>query len=159
MASVGMHCLLELYGCPVELLDDPDYLTRTLRDAAEGAGATWLDQCCHRFEPCGVTALGLLAESHISIHTWPEIGYAAVDVFTCGDKAVPEQACRHLVEHLRAERHTLASLPRATKLLPREVAGVDAHDAHMRETSPSGPVARPASVETTIDHRVLSPNA
>ncbi|MEL6330701.1 MAG: adenosylmethionine decarboxylase [Planctomycetota bacterium] len=131
MASVGIHCLLEIYGCPKDLLDDQAAIAKTLRDAADHAGATWLGEVNHKFQPCGVTALGLLAESHISIHTWPEIGYAAVDVFTCGDHAIPEKACKYLVEHLRAERHTIARIPRATELRPREVEGVDVHEAHM----------------------------
>lgn len=134
MASVGMHCLLEIYGCPRDLVDDVAFVTKALRDAAEHAGATWLGEASHRFDPCGVTAVGLLAESHISIHSWPEIGYAAVDVFTCGDVAMPEAACEFLVERLRAERHTLARIPRATQLKRREVAGVDVHDAHMAST-------------------------
>lgn len=141
MASVGIHCLLELYGCPVELLDDEGHITRTLREAAEFAGATWLNECHHRFEPCGVTAMGLLAESHISIHTWPEVGYAAVDVFTCGDAAMPEKACNYIVQHMRAERKTLARIPRAAALTPREVKDVDPHDAHM--------------TTRTLDHKVI----
>jgi len=131
MASVGMHCLLELYGCPKERLDQVEFVERELRAASEHAGATWLGQASHRFEPCGVTAVGLLAESHISMHTWPEIGYAAVDVFTCGDVAMPETACEYLVTAFGAERHTLARIPRATELRPREVAGVDPKAAHM----------------------------
>lgn len=131
MASVGIHCLLELYGCPQELLDDLAYVRDTLFEATNYAGATWLGETSHRFEPCGVTAVGLLAESHISIHTWPEIGYAACDVFTCGDAAVPEKACEKMIERLHAQRHTLARLPRATQLRPREIEGVDPHEAHM----------------------------
>ena len=112
--------------------------------AAEHAGATWLGEAHHRFEPCGVTAVGLLAESHISLHSWPEIGYAAVDVFTCGDVAMPEKACAKVVELMKAERHTLARIPRATELLPREVAGVDVQEAHMSERA-------------ALRHEVISP--
>jgi S-adenosylmethionine decarboxylase len=61
-----------------------------------------------------VTGLALLAESHISIHTWPESGYAAVDVFTCGDHTMPERACEVLVEELGALRHKLTSFRRET---------------------------------------------
>lgn len=131
MASVGIHCLLELYGCPHAVLDDPERIRDALRSAASEAGATWLGEVHHKFEPCGVTALGLLAESHCSIHTWPEIGYAAADFFTCGDTAFPEKACEILVQKLEAERHALARIPRATELKPREVAGVDVAEAHM----------------------------
>ena len=142
MAAVGMHCLLEIYGCPRELLDDAEHVRKSLRAAAEFAGATWLGEAHHRFEPCGVTAVGLLAESHISLHSWPEIGYAAVDVFTCGDIAMPDKACQKLVELMQADRHTLARIPRATELLPREVAGVDTQEAHMSETAEESPRLR-----------------
>ena len=83
-------------------------------NAAKRAGATLLNLITHRFDPQGVTGLALLAESHISIHTWPENGYAAVDVFTCGDHTMPEQACQVLSQELRARRHSLKSFLRET---------------------------------------------
>ncbi|HHN77649.1 MAG TPA: adenosylmethionine decarboxylase [Phycisphaerales bacterium] len=132
MASVGVHCLLELYGCPVELLDDPGFIRRTLRAAAEHAGATWIEGIHHHFSPAGVTCVGLLAESHISIHTWPEVGYAAVDVFTCGDTAMPEKACAFVAREMRTQRKTLARIPRAAELTESETLGVDPKAAHMR---------------------------
>ena len=79
---VGKHCILELYDCDSSKLNDEAFLRDTITDAAKRAGATLLNLITHRFEPQGVTGLALLAESHISIHTWPEAGYAAVDVFT-----------------------------------------------------------------------------
>ena len=90
---VGKHCILELYDCDPSKLDDETFLRHTITTAAHRAGATLLNLITHRFEPQGVTGLALLAESHISIHTWPENGYAAVDVFTCGDHTMPEKAC------------------------------------------------------------------
>ena len=89
--TVGKHCILELYGCDGTKLDDELFLRATITAAAKRAGATLLNLITHRFEPQGVTGLALLAESHISIHTWPESGYAAVDVFTCGDHTMPER--------------------------------------------------------------------
>lgn len=109
---VGLHCILELYKCPSDLLDDMALVQDAMRKAAHHAGSTLLNEVCHRFEPQGVTALALLAESHISIHTWPELGYAAVDVFTCGDTADPEQACLYLVQALQAADHQLSILQR-----------------------------------------------
>ncbi len=109
---VGIHCLLELRGCPGELLDDHDYVLEALREGARRAGATWLGQVSHRFTPQGVTAIGLLAESHITMHTWPEQGFAAVDVFTCGEVAVARIACEHLVAVFNASSHTLSEVER-----------------------------------------------
>ena len=111
---VGKHCILELYDCDPARLDDEAFLRTTITTAAKRAGATLLNLITHSFEPQGVTGLALLAESHISIHTWPESGYAAVDVFTCGDHTMPEQACAVLQEELRAQRHALRSFLRET---------------------------------------------
>ena len=111
---VGKHCILELYDCDTGRLDDEAFLRTTITSAAKRAGATLLNLVTHRFEPQGVTGLALLAESHISIHTWPESGYAAIDVFTCGDHTMPEQACEVLREELKAGRHALKSFLRET---------------------------------------------
>ncbi len=111
---VGKHCILELYECDHSKLDDEAFLRTTITTAAKRAGATLLNLITHRFEPQGVTGLALLAESHISIHTWPENGYAAVDVFTCGDHTMPESACEHLRIELGARKHALRSFLRET---------------------------------------------
>ena len=111
---VGKHCILELYDCNHAKLDDEAFLRDTITTAAKSAGATLLNLITHRFEPQGVTGLALLAESHISIHTWPENGYAAVDVFTCGDHTMPERACDVLRCALGAQRHQLKSFLRET---------------------------------------------
>ena len=111
---VGKHCILELYDCDPTKLDDETFLRHTITTAAQRAGATLLNLITHRFEPQGVTGLALLAESHISIHTWPENGYAAVDVFTCGDHTMPEKACEVLCDELSAGRHALRSFLRET---------------------------------------------
>ena len=112
--TVGKHCILELYGCDSAKLDDEAFLRDTITAAAKRAGATLLNLITHRFEPQGVTGLALLAESHISIHTWPELGYAAVDVFTCGDHTMPEKACAVLAAELSANDHKLTSFRRET---------------------------------------------
>jgi len=112
MAALGSHSILELYGCPHELLDDQYQVQSFLREAAVKARCQVLGELSHKFEPQGVTALVLLAESHISVHTWPEAGYAAIDVFTCGDNALPDTACNYLTRMFEARRHDLRRLPR-----------------------------------------------
>lgn len=113
---VGKHCILELYSCDPAKLDDEAFLRTAITNAAKRAGATLLNLITHRFDPQGVTGLALLAESHISIHTWPEFGYAAVDVFTCGDHTMPERACGVLAQELEASHQKLTSLERQTPL-------------------------------------------
>jgi S-adenosylmethionine decarboxylase len=115
-APIGKHCILELYDCSAQKLDDEASLRSSITTAVQAAGATLLQLITHHFEPQGITGLALLAESHLSIHTWPESGYAAVDVFTCGDHTMPERACRVLMEELEARRHSLRSFRRQTPL-------------------------------------------
>jgi S-adenosylmethionine decarboxylase len=114
LVPVGKHCLLDLYGCSSEKLNDDVFLAKAITEAVEKAGATLLNLTAHRFEPQGITALALLAESHLSIHTWPETGYAAVDVFTCGDHTMPERACEVLIDALESQEHRLTTLRRQT---------------------------------------------
>jgi len=109
---VGTHCMLELYGCPIELLNDVEFIKQTLVDAAEIARSTLLERITHQFHPQGVTALALLAESHISIHTWPENGYIAADVFTCGEHTTPVEACEFIARAFKSSKHLLMKLPR-----------------------------------------------
>ena len=106
------HLLLELYRCNYEKLNDESFLRCTLNRASKLAKATVLNLISNKFEPQGVTAIALLAESHISIHTWPESNYSAVDIFTCGQNMLPELASQYLIEALKAEEHFLRVIVR-----------------------------------------------
>ena len=106
------HLLLELYRCDYEKLNDESFLRCTLNKAAKLAKATVLNLISNKFEPQGVTAIALLAESHISIHTWPESNYSAVDIFTCGQNMLPELASQYLIEALKANEHSLRVIER-----------------------------------------------
>ena len=112
----GVHCIIELFGCPFGLLNDEGFIRETISAAAVESGSTLISISSHQFSPQGVTALGLLAESHISIHTWPEVGYAAADVFTCGSHCVPQQASQYLANTLQAGRHVLSVLNRGSQI-------------------------------------------
>ena len=106
------HLLLELYKCDYDKLNDESFLRCSLNRAAKFANATVLNLISNKFEPQGVTAIALLAESHISIHTWPESNYSAVDIFTCGRNMLPELASQYLIEALKAEEHSLRVIER-----------------------------------------------
>ena len=106
------HLLLELYRCDCEKLNDESFLRCILNRAAKLANATVLNLISNKFEPQGVTAIALLAESHISIHTWPESKYSAVDIFTCGQNMMPELASQYLIESLMAKEHALRVIER-----------------------------------------------
>ncbi|NMN94514.1 adenosylmethionine decarboxylase [Antrihabitans stalactiti] len=102
-AFAGHHVLAELRGVDSKRLDDAPFLQEALSKSLTAAGATVCDLIAHQFEPQGVTVLALLAESHASIHTYPELGSAFVDVFTCGASADPQHAARLLADALGAE--------------------------------------------------------
>ena len=99
--ATGTHLLLTLRGCAADILNDEVALSQLARAAAEATGATVLQICAHRFSPQGVTALAVLAESHASLHTYPESNVVFWDCFTCGTTCDPELSVQVLVEALR----------------------------------------------------------
>ena len=108
----GNHLLLELYGCNREKLNDELYLRCQLNSAAKLAKASVLNIVSNKFEPFGVTAIALLAESHLSIHTWPESLYSAIDIFTCGRNMKPKLASQFLIKSLEASNYLLKTIAR-----------------------------------------------
>lgn len=102
MRSLGRQIVAEFYACDGSLLNDVEVISAALMEAARRAGATIVSQAFHHFSPHGVSGAVIIAESHLSIHTWPEYGYAAVDLFTCGDTVSSEAAFTYLREALRA---------------------------------------------------------
>ena len=100
MEPTGRHLILDFWGCDAAALNDAPALEAALVRAAEAADGHILRRVVHAFAPQGVTGLLLLAESHLSIHTWPERGYAAIDFYTCGT-ADPSRAEAPLAEALR----------------------------------------------------------
>lgn len=103
MDTFGRHLLIELHGCDPDRLDDKTTIAGLMREAAVEAGATVVGTLFHTFAPQGVSGVVVVEESHLSIHTWPEHRYAAVDMFTCGE-CRPERARDVLAAGLSAER-------------------------------------------------------
>ncbi len=118
MRSLGRHLLVEYHGCDREVLDDVERIRTELLAAVTLAGATPVKDVVHHFSPHGVTGVVVIAESHFAIHTWPEYGFAAVDLFTCGDSLDPWKAFEHLSRTLRATSHSVTEIRRG--LLPPE---------------------------------------
>ena len=112
MNALGKHLLLELKDCDKEVLNDLSFLKGILAEAANEAGATVLGESFHQFNPQGVSGVIIIAESHLFIHTWPECGYAAVDIFTCGDTVRPEKAAQKLIRELGAKSHSVLEIQR-----------------------------------------------
>ncbi|OGN88964.1 MAG: S-adenosylmethionine decarboxylase proenzyme [Chloroflexi bacterium RBG_13_46_14] len=112
MNALGKHYLLELKDCNRETLNDLELLKKMLNTAAKAAGATVLGDSFHQFEPQGVSGVVVIAESHLFIHTWPECGYAAVDIFTCGESVKPGKAVRMVIDQLESKNHSILEIQR-----------------------------------------------
>ena len=110
--ALGKHLLLELKDCNKEVLNDLSFLKDALLSAAEEAGAIVVGESFHQFAPQGVSGAVLIAESHLFLHTWPEYGYAAVDIFTCGDSVKSDVAAELLIKRLESKDPSIVELKR-----------------------------------------------
>jgi S-adenosylmethionine decarboxylase len=110
--ALGRHILLELHECDSEILQDHKKIEQIMTGAALAARATIVKSVFHHFNPYGVSGVVVIAESHLSIHTWPEYGYAALDFFTCGDEVDPWIAHHYVAERLGAKRRTSIEMKR-----------------------------------------------
>jgi len=112
MKALGRHVLAEIYDCQFEVLNDVKKVEEYMVNAALEAGAEVREFVFHKFSPQGVSGVVVISESHLAIHTWPELGYAAVDVFTCGNTVNPWDACNYLVEKFKAGHMTATEVKR-----------------------------------------------
>ncbi len=111
MNFLGKHIILELYQCPADMLSNPVIIEKYMKEAAIAMGATIVESTFHHFSPLGVSGVIVIKESHLTIHTWPEHQYAAVDMFTCGDIQM-ERGVALLKENLRAGSSDMQILKR-----------------------------------------------
>ena len=114
--ALGRHIILELYDCPEELLKYPPASEKFLLEAAEAMQATVVSSSFHAFSPYGVSGVVIIQESHLTIHTWPEHCYAAVDIFACGPLQL-EKGVEYLCQAFQAKRHWQRELERGTVLM------------------------------------------
>ncbi len=118
MNALGRHLLLELFDCDADAINSLETVKTALIEAAKRAQATIVDVVFHEFNPFGISGVVVIAESHLSIHTWPEYRYAAVDVFSCGEVLQPETAVTYLVEQFGAERASVVEMQRGVFVNP-----------------------------------------
>lgn len=104
MVYLGRQVLAELFECDKNKLNDLDYVKKAMIETAVEANATIVGYKFHKFAPQGVSGVVIIAESHLAIHTWPEHGYAAVDIFTCGSRTEPRLALKFLQSAFRSKR-------------------------------------------------------
>lgn len=112
MHALGTHLLVELRDCNPEILKDLTRVKNALVSAAIEAKATIVDISFHEFNPFGISGMVVIAESHLSIHTWPEYSYAAVDIFTCGDIIKPEVAAAFLIKKFESKSPSIVEIKR-----------------------------------------------
>ena len=112
MKALGKHLLLELNDCDPKLLNDISFIREVMLAAANESGATVLGESFHQFSPQGVSGVIIIAESHLSVHTWPEHGYAGADIFTCGTRVKPEKAAEVIVDRLKPRTHSMILMNR-----------------------------------------------
>ena len=118
MQALGRQILIEFYECQSEVLTDRDRIRQYMLEAARYAGATVISDTFHHFKPDGISGVVVIAESHISIHTWPEYRYAAVDVFTCGASVDPWGVPHYLQEKLQAKNVSSMEIKRGLFPIP-----------------------------------------
>ena len=104
MNALGRHILAEFFNCDREILNKSDEVERFMKKAALDCGATIVSSVFHTFNPHGVGGVVVIAESYLAIHTWPDYGYAAVDVFTCGNLVEPEKAIQSVQNSIKANQ-------------------------------------------------------
>jgi len=112
LKALGRHILGEFFNCNPDVLNNLSRIEEIMKEAAQVAGAHILGSFFHPFNPHGVSGVVVIAESHLSIHTWPEYGYAAVDIFTCGQVVDPWKAFRSLKKALEAENFSVFEVRR-----------------------------------------------
>ena len=112
MNALGRHLLLEMFDCDPDAINNLEAVKGALVEAAKRAQATIVDVVFHEFNPFGISGVVVIAESHLTIHTWPEYRYAAVDIFSCGEVLQPEVAANYLVEQFAAERTSIVEMQR-----------------------------------------------
>ncbi len=127
--ALGTHLLIELRDCNRSALKDLKIVEEVMVSAARYAKATIVDVSFHEFNPFGISGMVVIAESHLSIHTWPEYGYAAVDIFTCGDVIKPEDAAQYLIERFGSRNPSIVEMKRgiiscSNEKLPHKVCDV-----------------------------------
>lgn len=127
--SLGTHYIIEFYGCKADALKRADSCKLVFREAAKHGNFTVVDEHFHEFSPWGVSGVTVLSESHMSIHSWPEHGYAAIDIFYCGGEVYPDRAISHLREQFCPSKVFISTIYRGLPERITECANEEVTDA------------------------------
>lgn len=121
MRSLGRHLLIELYNCDSKILNDVHKVESIMVDAAKHAHARIVDVVFHTFNPHGISGVVVIAESHLTIHTWPEFNFASVDIYTCGTEINPWRAYNYMAKRFKAKNMTAVEMKRGVLQLPSKL--------------------------------------
>ncbi|KPA10102.1 S-adenosylmethionine decarboxylase proenzyme [Candidatus Magnetomorum sp. HK-1] len=117
MKSLGSHLIVELYGCDSKIINDQKKIEKILLGAVKCSGAQIIQPFFHQYNPCGVSGVVIIAESHFTIHTWPEKKYCALDIFTCGKSLDNEKALSYLKKNLDVKHISIVEMKRGIGLI------------------------------------------
>ena len=129
MKILGRHLIAELSSCDSKILDNLELLEQYLEEAVRLSGATIVRSVFHRYNPQGVSGVVVIAESHLSVHTWPEYAYAAVDFFACGESVDPYQALNYIKNTLGSQSTQINEIKRG---LPSQTDEIIDHKPSQR---------------------------
>ncbi len=121
MQSLGNHLIVELYDCDPIVINEVRGVERILQRAVQVSGAKMVQSVIHEFNPHGVSGVIVIEESHFSVHTWPEYGYVALDIFTCGNLIDNYAALHHLIEEFKAKSYSVSEIKRGLLNLPIKI--------------------------------------
>lgn len=124
MDTMGRHVILELWGCNVEKLNDFKFVEKMMVDAALESGAEIREVAFHKFAPMGVSGVVIISESHLTIHSFPEHGYASIDIYTCGERIDPKVAVKYITKQLEASENEAVEVLRGMgplKIEPKKI--------------------------------------
>ncbi len=118
MQSLGSHLIVELYECDPVAINDCQFVQQTLDEAVDLSGAKRVQSLIHEFNPHGVSGVIVIEESHFTVHTWPEYGYCALDIFTCGHLINNYSALQHILKQFKAKNYSVSEIKRGLLNLP-----------------------------------------
>lgn len=126
METMGRHVIAELWECDFDKLNDMDFIEQTFVDAALRSGAEIREVAFHKFAPQGVSGVVIISESHLTIHSFPEHGYASIDVYTCGDLD-PTIAANYIAEALGSKTRETVEVPRGMGPVAMDMSKTKVH--------------------------------
>ena len=114
--EVGRHAIANIYNCKIDDMDNVEKIKEIIMEAANETKLHIVDSIFHKFSPIGISGVLILSESHLTIHTWPEYNFIAIDVFTCGTSFNPERTCEIIAKKFKSDTYDIKEIKRGEKI-------------------------------------------